>query len=65
MKAVLDTNVLVAGLLSPVNPCGDIVRMVSLTWHSTNGHLEEHGKITQQMEVSHERTEQKSLHPGV
>jgi putative PIN family toxin of toxin-antitoxin system len=29
MKIVLDTNVLVAGLLSPFGPCGDVVRMVS------------------------------------
>jgi putative PIN family toxin of toxin-antitoxin system len=29
LKIVLDTNVLVAGLLSPFGPCGDIVRMVS------------------------------------
>jgi uncharacterized protein len=29
MKIVLDTNVLVAGLLSPFGPCGDIMRMVS------------------------------------
>lgn len=29
MKVVLDTNLLVAGLLSPFGPCGDIVRMVS------------------------------------
>jgi putative PIN family toxin of toxin-antitoxin system len=29
MKIVLDTNVLVAGLLSPFGPCGDIIRMVS------------------------------------
>jgi uncharacterized protein len=29
MKIVLDTNVLVAGLLSPFGPCGDIVRMMS------------------------------------
>ena len=29
MKIVLDTNVLVAGLLSPFGSCGDIVRMVS------------------------------------
>jgi putative PIN family toxin of toxin-antitoxin system len=29
MKIVLDTNVLVAGLLSPFGRCGDIVRMVS------------------------------------
>ena len=29
MKIVLDTNVLVAGLLAPFGPCGDIVRMVS------------------------------------
>jgi uncharacterized protein len=28
VKIVLDTNVLVAGLLSPFGPCGDIVRMV-------------------------------------
>jgi len=28
MKIVLDTNVIVAGLLSPFGPCGDIVRMV-------------------------------------
>ncbi len=29
MKIVLDTNVLVAGLLSPFGPCGEIARMVS------------------------------------
>jgi putative PIN family toxin of toxin-antitoxin system len=29
LKIVLDTNVLVAGLLSPFGPCGDMVRMVS------------------------------------
>ena len=29
MNVVLDTNVLVAGLLSPFGPCGQIVRMVS------------------------------------
>ena len=29
MKIVLDTNVLVAGLLSPFSPCGEIIRMVS------------------------------------
>lgn len=29
MKIVLDTNVLVAGLLSPFGACGDIVRMIS------------------------------------
>jgi len=29
MRVVLDTNVLVAGLLSPFGPCGEIVRMVS------------------------------------
>lgn len=29
MKIVLDTNVLVAGLLTPFGPCGEIVRMVS------------------------------------
>ena len=29
MNIVLDTNVLVAGLLSPFGPCGVIVRMVS------------------------------------
>lgn len=29
MNIVLDTNVLVAGLLSPFGTCGDIVRMVS------------------------------------
>ena len=29
MKIVLNTNVLVAGLLSPFGPCGEIVRMVS------------------------------------
>jgi putative PIN family toxin of toxin-antitoxin system len=28
MKIVLDTNVLVAGLLSPFGPCSDIIRMV-------------------------------------
>ena len=36
-----------------------------LIWHSTNGHLEEHGKISQLLEVSHDRTEQKNLYPGV
>lgn len=30
MNIVLDTNVLVAGLLSPFGPCGEIVRMVSV-----------------------------------
>ena len=29
MNIVLDTNVLVEGLLSPFGPCGKIVRMVS------------------------------------
>lgn len=29
MNIVLDTNVLVAGLLSPLGPCAEIVRMVS------------------------------------
>ncbi len=29
MKIVLDTNVLVGGLLSPFGPCGEIIRMVS------------------------------------
>ena len=29
MKIVLDTNVIVAGLLSPFGPCAEIVRMVS------------------------------------
>lgn len=29
MNIVLDTNVLVAGLLSPFGTCGEIVRMVS------------------------------------
>jgi len=29
MKIVLDTTILVAGLLSPFGPCGEIVRMVS------------------------------------
>jgi uncharacterized protein len=29
VRIVLDTNVLVAGLLSPFGPCGEIVRLVS------------------------------------
>ena len=29
MKIVLDTNVVIAGLLSPFGPCAEIVRMVS------------------------------------
>ena len=29
MKAVVDTNVLVAGLLSPFGPPGEIVRMIA------------------------------------
>jgi uncharacterized protein len=29
VNIVLDTNVLVAGLLSPFGPCGEIVRMIS------------------------------------
>lgn len=29
MKIVLDTNVLVAGLLTPFGPCGEMMRMVS------------------------------------
>lgn len=28
MRGILDTNVLVSGLLSPFGPCGEIVRMV-------------------------------------
>ncbi len=29
MKVVLDTNVLVSGLLAPFGPCGEIVRMLT------------------------------------
>ncbi|MDX9974952.1 MAG: putative toxin-antitoxin system toxin component, PIN family [FCB group bacterium] len=29
MKLVLDTNVLVSGLLTPFGPCGDLVRMLT------------------------------------
>ncbi len=30
MKVVLDTNVLVSGLLNPYGPCGEIVRMLAI-----------------------------------
>jgi hypothetical protein len=37
-----------------------------LPWYSTNGHLEEHGKITLLLEVlTNERTEEEELHPRV
>ena len=29
MNVVVDTNVIVSGLLSPFSPCGEIVRMIS------------------------------------
>lgn len=48
MKIVLDTNVLVAGLLSPFGPCAEIVRMVSsgdLTLHLDARILSEYGEV--------------------
>lgn len=48
MKIVLDTNVLVAGLLSPFGPCAQIVRMVSsgeLTLHFDSRILSEYDEV--------------------
>jgi putative PIN family toxin of toxin-antitoxin system len=48
MKIVLDTNVLVAGLLSPFGPCAEIVRMVSsghLTLYFDARILTEYGEV--------------------
>jgi uncharacterized protein len=48
MKIVLDTNVLVAGLLSPFGPCADIVRMISsgdLTLYFDSRILSEYGDV--------------------
>jgi len=48
MKIVLDTNVLVAGLLSPFGPCAEIVRMVSsgdLTLYFDARILSEYGEV--------------------
>ncbi|MCX6338642.1 MAG: putative toxin-antitoxin system toxin component, PIN family [Candidatus Aureabacteria bacterium] len=48
MKIVLDTNVLVAGLLSPFGPCGEIVRMVSsgdLTLYFDSRILSEYSEV--------------------
>jgi len=48
MKIVLDTNVLVAGLLSPFGPCAEIVRMVSsgnLTLYFDSRLLSEYSEV--------------------
>jgi putative PIN family toxin of toxin-antitoxin system len=48
MKIVLDTNVLVAGLLSPFGPCAEIVRIVSsghLTLYFDARILTEYGEV--------------------
>ena len=48
MRIVLDTNVLVAGLLSPFGPCAEIVRMVSsgeLTLYLDARILSEYGVV--------------------
>jgi len=48
MKIVLDTNVLVAGLLSPFAPCAEIVRMLSsgdLTLYSDSRILSEYNEV--------------------
>ncbi len=48
MKIVLDTNVLVAGLLSPFGPCAEIVRMVSsgnLVLHYDSRILSEYSEV--------------------
>jgi len=48
MKIVLDTNVLVAGLLSPFGPCAEIVRMISsgdLTLYFDSRILSEYGDV--------------------
>jgi putative PIN family toxin of toxin-antitoxin system len=48
MKIVLDTNVFVAGLLSPFGPCAEIVRMVSsgdLTLYFDSRILSEYGEV--------------------
>lgn len=50
MKIVLDTNVLVAGLLSPFGPCAKIVRMVSsgvLTLYFDSRILSEYSEVLQ------------------
>jgi putative PIN family toxin of toxin-antitoxin system len=48
MKIVLDTNVLVAGLLSPFGPCAEIVRMIScgkLTLYFDSRILSEYSEV--------------------
>jgi uncharacterized protein len=48
MKIILDTNVLVAGLLSPFGPCAGIVRMVSsgnLTLYFDSRILSEYSEV--------------------
>jgi putative PIN family toxin of toxin-antitoxin system len=48
MKIVLDTNVLVAGLLSPFGPCAEIVRMLSsgdLTLYFDSRILSEYNEV--------------------
>ena len=48
MKIVLDTNVLVGGLLSPFGPCAEIVRMISsgdLTLYFDPRILSEYGDV--------------------
>ena len=48
MKIVLDTNVLVAGLLSPFGPCAGIMRMLSsgdLTLYFDSRILSEYGDV--------------------
>jgi putative PIN family toxin of toxin-antitoxin system len=48
MKIVLDTNVLVGGLLSPFGPCAEIVRMISsgdLTLYFDSRILSEYGDV--------------------
>ncbi len=58
-RSVIELNLTGTGRIEAAD---EVERVI---WHSTNGHLEEHGKITQHMEVSHDRTEQKDLYPGV
>jgi putative PIN family toxin of toxin-antitoxin system len=48
MKIVIDTNVLVSGLLSPFGPCAEIVRMVSsgeLTLYFDSRILSEYSEV--------------------
>lgn len=64
MKIVLDTNVLVAGLLSPFGPCGEIVRMVSsgeLTLSFDARILTEYGEVLDRPKFNFEKDKVSAL----